>query len=59
MPNDTGGLGRILFDITEPVLAPIRRILPPLGGIDFSPLVAMVVILVVGNILAQLLAQTG
>lgn len=59
MPNDSSGLGRILFDITEPVLAPIRRVLPPLGGIDFSPLVAMVLIQVVGQVLTQLLTQTG
>ncbi len=31
---------RFLWDITEPVLAPIRRALPPFGGLDFSPLIA-------------------
>ncbi|MGC9469156.1 MAG: YggT family protein [Anaerolineae bacterium] len=31
---------RFLWNITEPVLAPLRRALPPLGGIDLSPLVA-------------------
>ena len=31
---------RFLWDITEPVLAPIRRVLPPFAGLDFSPLVA-------------------
>ena len=31
---------RFLWSITEPVLAPLRRALPPLGGIDLSPLVA-------------------
>jgi len=59
MPGDASGIGRVLYDITEPVLAPIRRILPPLGGIDFSPIVGMVLIQVVGNILIQLLSQTG
>ncbi len=32
---------RFLHNTTEPVLAPVRRILPPLGGIDFSPLVVL------------------
>lgn len=44
---------RYLHEITEPVLAPIRRVLPVLGGFDFSPLVALLLlewikILVVG-----------
>ena len=33
-----------LYRITEPVLAPIRRVLPPLGGLDLSVLVVIVVI---------------
>lgn len=31
---------RFLWDITEPLLAPIRRALPTFGGLDFSPLIA-------------------
>lgn len=30
---------RFLYRITEPLLAPIRRILPDLGGVDLSPMV--------------------
>lgn len=30
---------RFLYETTEPVLAPIRNALPPMGGIDLSPLV--------------------
>ncbi len=33
-----------LYRITEPVLAPIRRILPPMGGIDLSTLLVIVAI---------------
>ncbi|MFU8833194.1 MAG: YggT family protein [Wenzhouxiangella sp.] len=32
----------LIFQLTDPVLAPIRRILPPLGGFDLSPLVAII-----------------
>jgi len=40
---------RFLHAVTEPVLEPIRRVLPELGGIDFSPVVVIVVLrLVVG-----------
>ncbi len=30
---------RILLQLTEPVLAPIRRIVPNMGGLDLSPLI--------------------
>ena len=36
-----GTIGEFLFRVTEPVLGPIRRILPDLGGLDISPLVAL------------------
>lgn len=59
MPNDSSGLTTVLLDVTEPVLRPIRRILPPVSGIDFSPIVAMIAIQVVSNILISLLSYTG
>ena len=36
--------GRFLFSVTEPVLRPIRKFLPDLGGVDISPIVALVII---------------
>jgi YggT family protein len=33
---------QLLHKLTEPVLAPIRRILPPIGGLDFSPVVVFI-----------------
>ncbi len=36
-PNNP--IARFLYQVTEPVLAPIRSALPPMGGIDLSPLV--------------------
>ncbi len=35
-------LARIVYSLTEPVLAPIRRVLPPMGGLDFSPMVLLI-----------------
>lgn len=32
----------LLFQLTDPVLAPIRRVLPSLGGFDLSPLIALI-----------------
>jgi len=36
----------LLFDVTEPVLRPLRRIIPPAGMFDLSVVVAFVIILV-------------
>jgi YggT family protein len=39
-PDST--LGAILYEITEPILAPLRRVIPPLGGmIDITPIIAL------------------
>ena len=37
-------VGEFLWRVTEPVLAPIRRILPNLGGIDISPIILLLII---------------
>jgi YggT family protein len=39
-----GTVGNFLFRVTEPVLAPIRRRLPELGGIDISPIIVLLII---------------
>lgn len=36
---------RVAFTLTEPVLAPFRRVIPPVGGLDLSFIVAFLVIL--------------
>jgi len=48
---------RLLVEITEPVLAPIRRVLPTAGMLDFSPLVALLLIQVISNILVSQLPR--
>ncbi len=35
---------RVLYEVTEPVLAPFRRVIPRIGMFDLSPLAAMLVI---------------
>lgn len=37
-------VGMFLYNVTEPVLKPIRRILPNLGGIDISPIILLLII---------------
>jgi len=40
----TNRLMRFLIDVTEPLLGPLRRIIPPLGWLDISPLVAILIL---------------
>ena len=35
---------RILIALTEPVFRPIRRLIPPVGGLDLSPIIVFVII---------------
>ena len=37
-------IGRFVYGFTEPLLAPIRRIMPNTGMIDFSPLVLLLIL---------------
>lgn len=37
----SGGI-RIIYDLTEPVLGFVRRYIPPVGGLDLSPLVVFI-----------------
>jgi YggT family protein len=47
-------IGNMLFQLTEPVLRPIRRVMPDLGNVDISPIVAALGI----YFLQQLLVHT-
>lgn len=41
--------------IVEPLLAPFRRIMPSMGGLDFSPIIFLILLQVVGRLLAQII----
>lgn len=45
--------------LTEPVLAPIRRMLPPLGGMDLSPMVLGLGLYFARDLIAMVLINTG
>ena len=46
-------LGNFLTRATEPVLAPIRRALPDLGGFDIAPIIAIIAVQILQNLLAR------
>ena len=47
-------LVNVVYQITEPILAPIRRVLPKFGMLDFSPMVAIILIGVIRSMLSRL-----
>ena len=46
-----GGLTAFLYQATEPILAPIRRLIPPTAGIDWAPMIAILLLGVVTRVL--------
>jgi YggT family protein len=52
-PFPTNPISRLAWRLTEPVLAPIRRTLPPMSGIDLSPLVVWLVVIILLGFLRQ------
>src|ERR1700751_6101486 len=50
-------IGEFLYRVTEPVLRPIRAVLPNLGGIDISPLIVVLIIMFITNVIIPNLAR--
>jgi YggT family protein len=46
-------IAEFLFRITEPLLRPIRSLLPNLGGIDVSPVILILIILFLENVIIR------
>jgi len=46
---------RAIIRVTDPVLLPIRRVIPPLGGIDVTPIAALLLIEIARNLLVRIL----
>jgi len=46
---------RFIYDITEPIMAPFRRLLPSAGGIDFSPIIVWMVLMLLRNLVLGIL----
>ena len=49
----------LLYQITEPVMAPFRKLLPPMGGMDFSPILVFILINVLQIALRHMAAGVG
>jgi YggT family protein len=48
-----------LIRITDPLLVPLRRYIPPVSGLDFTPMVALLIIWLIEQLLRTLILSLG
>ncbi len=52
--NPDNPIVQIIRSITDPILEPARRLIPPVGGLDFSPIVVLLLLSVLQSLLSRL-----
>ncbi len=52
--DKNGPVFQALAAITDPILEPLRKVIPPIGMIDISPMVAMLALFFLANVLTSL-----
>jgi YggT family protein len=52
-PDPYNPVVRFLYSVTEPILKPIQRLLPPMGGIDLTPIIAIFAIIFLKAFIVQ------
>ena len=57
--GSTHPLVLLVFRLTEPVLGPVRSVLPSFGGLDFSPVLVLIGIQVLERVLIRVLINLG
>jgi YggT family protein len=54
-PDPSNPIVQAIYGISEPILAPFRRYIPLLGGIDLSPIVALLCFQFIGSLIVQII----
>lgn len=49
-------INEVLHQMTEPILGPLRRVIPPLGMFDFTPMIALILLIVIHSFLINSLS---
>lgn len=52
--DQSSPLYQLLFRVTEPIIEPIRRVMPNTGMMDLSPMAAIIVLIVMGQMVRSL-----
>ena len=56
MSGFVASIYQVLYQITEPVLGPVRRIVPSIGMFDISPIVTIILLQIIARVLVAALA---
>lgn len=51
--DKNGPIFQVLAAVTDPILEPLRKVIPPIGMIDISPMVAMLALFFLANVLTS------
>ena len=54
--DQNSALYQLLFRVTEPIINPLRRVMPNMGMMDLSPMAAIIVLIVLGQFVLGLAA---
>jgi YggT family protein len=54
-PDPGNPLIHLIYQITEPILAPLRRHIPSFGGLDISPVIALLLLELLHRLLVELI----
>ena len=58
-PQSSHPAVEFVWELTEPVMAPLRQILPPMGGLDFSPIILFIALNVIRGSLGHMAVAVG
>ena len=58
-PQSSHPVVEFVWELTEPVMAPLRQVLPPMGGLDFSPIILFIALNVIRVSLGHMAAAVG
>lgn len=53
----SNSIAQLVYGITEPILSPFQRLIPPIGMLDISPMVAIIVMGIIQQILLFIIAN--
>lgn len=56
-PDPSNSIVRVIYGLSEPLLYPFRRLIPTLGGLDVSPILALLCFQILGNFGQQLISS--
>lgn len=50
-----GPIMRFVYQVTDPIMEPVRRMMPPMGGLDFSPMIVLLLLSLIQRVLVSAL----